>query len=512
MTARLLVIGLDAAEATLIEGWAREGRLPNFAALMARAAAFVPDNLPLRTLPGAIWPELITGVSCGRIGQYYHPGQLHTGEAERRAIDPEEVDVESYYWVKAARAGLKVAALDMPHSYPAPDMGGVQLFDWGVHDRHTGICSFPSSYLDGVKARLGDHPVIDCEAHDGTPESYAELRDQLLRGVALKTALIVDTLKSDRWDLLTACYGEPHCVGHQFWHFHDPGHPRHDPDARPEFKSTIFDVYALIDKGLGEVIEAAGAGAEIIVVASHGMGRFFGGPNILSEVLARLGLTSANDTGAGRLARSVQRGHGPISRAARAFARPLLGRKRLKAIQARLGALREPLTDPRTKAAPLPNNRVGAIRLNVKSREPSGSVAPGNEAAAMVDDIRVALQGLRDSRSGEPVVAQTLTPREAFGADYHPDVPDLMVVFREDLGEIGDCASDKLGELRVPTDVSLKHRTGDHTSHSRVWIISPRTPPAAPVAKGALTDLAPTVLDLLNLPAGERMDGHSFLR
>lgn len=511
MTARLLVIGLDAAEPTLIDEWAGEGRLPHFAALMRRAAAFIPDNKPLRTLPGAIWPEIISGVSCGRIGQYYHPGQLHTGEAERRPIDPSDVDVEAYYWVRAARAGLKVAALDMPHSYPAPDIGGVQLFDWGAHDRHTGICSFPASYLDNVKARFGDHPVADCEAHDGTPESYAELRAQLLRGVELKTALIADTLRSDRWDLLTACYGETHCVGHQFWHFHDAGHPRHDPDAPAEFKSTVFDIYALIDKGLGELIEAAGPDAEIIVVASHGMGRFFGGPNILSEVLVRLGLSSAEDTGAGRLARSVQRGHGRISRAVRAIARPLLGRARLRAIQARLGALREPLANPNTKAAPLPNNRVGAVRINLRDREPNGAVAPGNEAAAMVDDIRVALHELRDARSGAPVVAETFTPREAFGAAAHPDVPDLMVVFREDVGEIGACQSERLGELNVPTDVSLKHRTGDHTSHSRVWIVSPRTPPSAPVAKGALTDLAPTVLDLLNLPADPPMDGRSLL-
>jgi predicted AlkP superfamily phosphohydrolase/phosphomutase len=79
MSARVLVIGLDAAEATLIEQWASEGLLPTFAQLIARSKRFVLGN-SLETLPGAIWPELSTGISCGRIPHYFHPRQLHSGE------------------------------------------------------------------------------------------------------------------------------------------------------------------------------------------------------------------------------------------------------------------------------------------------------------------------------------------------------------------------------------------------------------------------------------------------
>src|SRR5262245_61012275 len=129
MAARLLVIGLDAAEPTFIEAWAGQGILPNVQALQRRARRVVLDN-SLRTLPGAIWPELETGISCGRIPHYYHPGQLHTSEAERRAIAPEEVDPEGYYWMRAARAGLKVASLDMPQTVVVADMGGIQLTEW----------------------------------------------------------------------------------------------------------------------------------------------------------------------------------------------------------------------------------------------------------------------------------------------------------------------------------------------------------------------------------------------
>ena len=48
MPARVVVIGLDATEATLIERWASEGELPAFAALIAETTCFRLGN-PLET-------------------------------------------------------------------------------------------------------------------------------------------------------------------------------------------------------------------------------------------------------------------------------------------------------------------------------------------------------------------------------------------------------------------------------------------------------------------------------
>ena len=44
MPSRILVIGLDAAEATLIETWASERTLPTFARLQAEGAVYRLDN------------------------------------------------------------------------------------------------------------------------------------------------------------------------------------------------------------------------------------------------------------------------------------------------------------------------------------------------------------------------------------------------------------------------------------------------------------------------------------
>ena len=83
MRARVLVIGLDAAEATLLERWSSEGRLRTIAALTERGSTWRLGN-PLETLPGAIWPEITTGRSAGRVAQFFHPDQLHTAPLRAR--------------------------------------------------------------------------------------------------------------------------------------------------------------------------------------------------------------------------------------------------------------------------------------------------------------------------------------------------------------------------------------------------------------------------------------------
>jgi hypothetical protein len=75
MSAKVLVLGLDAADITLIERWAAAGDLPTFAELSRRSAMFGLGN-PLDTLPEAVWDELHTGRDAGKIGRYYALSQV----------------------------------------------------------------------------------------------------------------------------------------------------------------------------------------------------------------------------------------------------------------------------------------------------------------------------------------------------------------------------------------------------------------------------------------------------
>ena len=500
MSAKVLVIGLDAAEATLLEKWAASGELPAFGRLTEQGAVARLGN-SLETLPGAIWPELTTGVSGGRTAQYYHPRQLRSGETALRKIEPEEAAAFPHYWAYVSDAGLRVAVVDQPQTVIHPDLNGAMMTEWGLHDRNFGTASDPPELLEEILARWGEHPVAQCDSHGYKQEGFAELLDGLVVGAKRKAELLVDLFNREEWDLFVGGFGETHCVGHQFWHFFDPDQPGYDPAAPGELQEAVKTVYLEVGKGIETLLDGAGPDTTVLVVASHGMGTAVGGYQLLPEFLVRIGFGSGTGTTAQVRSRTPTRVKGIV----RAVTPGPVRRR----VQARAGSLPLPLESTDTKAIAVPNNRVGGIRFNLKGREPYGGVEP-DEVDALVEELRRELHALEDPETGKPIVERVVTAQEAFGPGHHPDVPDVMVVFRTDLGQINAAQSARAGVLRLHQYGPNTPRSGDHTVESRLWAMGPGIAPGARLEGGNVLDIAPTVLALLGVPEPEGLDGKAL--
>jgi len=344
-----------------------------------------------------------------------------------------------------------------------------------------------------VRDRFGDYPVHLCDDDYGASEAERlRLAADLLDAIEHETGLFLHLLEQEDWDLFACAYGQYQCVGHHLWGFMTA-----DDGAPQALRTAVLDAYAKIDEGVRSLRHAAGTDAVSVVVASHGMGPVFGGPQLLSEVLVRLGAGS----GTGSMA-SV-RSRLPIG--VRSMIRRLVPGTVRRPLQRAAGSLPAPLVSSATRAVSLPADIAGYIRLNVKGREPHGSLEPGAEAAEALADIRRALLELEHPASGEPIVAEVVSAEEAFGSDRHPDVPDLMVSFRTDLGRLDACVSVRVGLVKVPHGIA--NRTGEHTGKSRLWLAGKGIPRSNDVGRANALDVAPTILSLLGAPVPPDLDG-----
>lgn len=510
MSARTLFIGLDAAESQWLEAGLADGRLPNLAALAERGATAPLDNC-MRTLPGAVWPEIASGVSCGRLPRFFHPRQVVTGSAAPRALRADDVIDDPTVWGIAGEQGRRVAVVDIPHTPLARTFNGMQVVEYGLHDSHFGSASHPAALFAELRERHGAYPVASCDHYGGSRADHQRLRVDLIAGLERKTRLLLDVLGRERWDLFACAFSESHCVGHWFWHYADAAHWAHVPDAPPELRDAVWTIYTQLDTAIGRLVAAADADTTI-VLASHGMAPYVAGYQMLPEFLARLGYSSGAATPRSWL-RDLQhaakhwipRRH--WERLGRLTVENAAVRTLLRPLQRSSGAMFFPLESADTRAVYVPNNTIGAIRLNLRGREPFGCIEPGDDAHRVMQALREALRELVQPSSGEPIVEDVVSADEAFEPDHHPDVPDLIVRFRQDLGLLDTCESPRVGRIHVPVGSRWGRRSGDHSVRSRVWLAS--TAGAAPTLRtdGTLLDIAPTILATLGCHVPAPLEG-----
>ena len=485
---KLLVIGLDAVEAPLLRELIDAGRLPQLAALEDLGVASPVETSCMSLLPGAIWQDILTGINAGHHGDYY-PSRIHTGESSIREIDP-RAHSDQYFFTHAAKAGLRVISIDqplVPAFTPATDL--TLIAEWHVHDAIWERGTHPKGLLAELEERFGERPYDRCDTNHGTtPESLQEFGEMLCRELSIKIDMAEYVMASRPWDLFTIGISQGHCAGHQLWQHHDAA--RTAAEGHLPSSDQLTEVYEAIDGAIGRLVHAAGDDTDVVVFTSHGMNAYIGGPQLLPPLLEAWGY------GNPRPQLSLVRRVIPMGLVERVFRRaPWF----FNLVTSR-GTL-NPRLAPSTTAIAVPNNRVGAIRLNLSGREPAGSVTDADRA---ITELEARLREVRHCPSGEPIVDRTVRPADVYGSDHHPDLPDLLVVFRRDLGEITEVDCPVAGHFDVPIRKSYYPRFGDHTDESHIWAVHPNVSGLRALKS---EDIAPTLLAMLDVPIPSEIDG-----
>ena len=287
MPARLLMIGLDAADGTLLDRWCAEGDMPNLAAFRANG-----DERPLVAPEGitddGVWASFQYGVGLGGHGRYSYTTLLSTG---RFGMSVREEGDRVPFWRAPAMAGQRVAIFDVPKCAQPSPFNGIQLLDWLVHGRSFDEpMSFPDGLAREVVDRFGAAPPSRCGYHDPptADEDVREVLGHLRKSVSMKRAAGLHYLAAEEWDLFAITFKEAHCAEHGLWHLVDRRHKCHDEDQNRRLGEPVRQIFVDLDRAIGDLVAAAGREATVVIFSTSDFAPNGAAGHLMFEAIMRL--------------------------------------------------------------------------------------------------------------------------------------------------------------------------------------------------------------------------------
>jgi predicted AlkP superfamily phosphohydrolase/phosphomutase len=329
-TGKVLLLGLDAADWSLLTPLIENGKMPNLARLVREGVsgnltslispwgAMAGDSITYGIESPAIWNTIATGKDPRKHGiKDFFLTEMPLIEHTFRhrlipAFVPFREDIErlmgfnvrpytrflrksSAAWNILSDAGLKVGVLGWWDTWPAEEVNGEILSDRfadpNLNRRWSPLTAVTQADITSLKADLASYPQADLTyftsfrfnpafGEQYGKESYEYIRNELLNNFI--STYLLDRFKSSlgqRWlrekdhDFFGVYYYALDVAGHAFTRFRQP-ELFVDVEGRDAgyFGGIIEKYCSWFDTELGRYLEEIDAGTTVIICSDHGMG------------------------------------------------------------------------------------------------------------------------------------------------------------------------------------------------------------------------------------------------
>lgn len=479
MPARVMVIGLDGATFDVMDPLMAQGRLPHLSGLRRDGvSSALASTFPDSSAPA--WTSCRTGVNPGMHGVF----EFWRLEGYRwelaSSLDVRAPTVEQML----SRRGFRVCMVNVPLTYPPKPLLGVVVPGLPVP---LSSRAFHVAVPDSSLASLLEGWPPDALPDAGDAPRHVVLA-RYLSAHRQRAGIVAELLARGQWDFFMVVFTLADKIQHTFWRerlLFAEG------DRRPEVTAlggAVDSCYELLDDTVGRLLSRTDESAHVMVVSDHGFGscdhQFY--PNVWLRQRGYLRLKPFHKIHARQIV--WRSGKGRVPRPAVVIGPPC-----------------RRIAWERTKAFGALYVESRAIWLNMRGRQPRGTVSEGEEAEALAREIADGLQALT-MPDGTPVVDRVLAPEEVFRGPHTREWGDLLIRVQDPGTRIlGVFTGDEL----VEPVTDLRVATGQHRPEGIFLARGPRV--AMPPAGGAhIMDVAPTVLDLLGVTVPPYMEGKAL--
>jgi predicted AlkP superfamily phosphohydrolase/phosphomutase len=508
MPRRLWIVGFDGATFDLILPWAEAGELPHLAGLI-QTGAWGPLESTYPPVSFPAWSTLMTGVNPGRHGIFDFTQRL-PGRYQIAFINATYRRVPSL-WQRVSQSGRRVGVMGFPATFPPEPVNGFLIsgFDAPVTTSIDHRCVHPPE----LHREIAPYPLSGIQEVNIGPDWHDQALRRLLWATERRTDVALELLGREPWDLFAIHYGASDTIAHHFWAFHDTLSPRHDAHGGQRFGNAILQIYRALDQALGRLLEAMLEDTTLVIVSDHGSGGAGEWVIHLNRWLEERGwLCFAPQRKGHRFAGSLRRLglRLPAAWQEWAFRGPFRHWVHRLESQNRLGGI----DWSRTAAFSEEVNTLPGIWLNLKEREPAGTVEP-QEYEILRAEICKALEDWQHPETGKPVIKRAWNRENLYAGPWVHLAPDIILEPALDRGysytflSSGSQAVSPLRRLNDAERLGAKggSMNGSHRPTGILIMSGAGIQQGLQITNANLADVAPTVLATLGLGLPPHLDG-----
>lgn len=508
---KVCVIGLDGGTFSVIDYLVDKGRLPNFASLMGKGSrATLLSTVPPLTWPA--WASFYTGTNPGKTGAAdlfkFRPGtyQLEPMNAGNLRGEP--------IWSLASSKGKRVCVYNVPVTYPAIPVNGILISGLDApsfNDRSI----YPLEFKERLLAAVPDFKItFENDAKYLVTHHKDPVRQWIRQAMAYldMEMRVIDYLNQlEEWDLFVAVIRSTDIFQHTLWRDAEKIMEGTEFSAEELLRAeAVFACYEVIDQKLGELASAWGSERNIVIMSDHGFGRLHG-QVCMNRVLANAGLLKFHPVSSRKRSRAYLgkklRAHLPVQ--TKQKIKNFLGKGQADARwSSYVDVLVADIDWSQTRMCSI--GGFGSLFINLKGRDPMGTVGSEAERQAVLAEAEAVLSELKDPRDGLPMVTELYRREELYHGPLITEIPDMVVNLRDwSYCPVVGTASELAEKAIIRPPVQEWKQLAHSGTHRREGILLLNGPEISHCDLGVaqMVDIAPTVMNLLDLPALEDWDG-----
>lgn len=446
---RLLVVGWDGASFRAIDPLLAAGRLPHLASMIARGTRCELESTII-PISSAAWTTATTGKPPGEHGVFaFH--EPVSGSYDLALVSARS-NRAAPLWRLFTGRGIPSLVFGVPLTYPPEPILGTMVC--GMLSPPGAVYTWPGTLADSLRAR-GFLPDLDPWLEEREP-TWEEGRQQL----DLREEILAELLVQSEWRLAWIVFKELDVLSHYSYGL--------------DFAAHVAPIYARLDALLGRLLAVVGPETDVILLSDHGFRSYTHGFNLHAWLLAEgFAVLHADATPREQLEPLPE---GPF---ARRFA--------AEAAQ-RLSALDLPHTAAYAYAC---EGNYGSLRLNLRGREPQGSVAP--------EDAESVLVRIEARLFANPLVKSVWRAEDLLPGPERAALPDILFATQPHVQVFAERGHELTGEY----DPAV----ADHDLYGIFVAAGPSLAHTRLERPLRLLDIAPLALHLLCQPVPLEMRG-----